>query len=390
MARSLPALGAAALAALACLAGCGKESGAQPAPAMGVQGSQPNAAEELGFPGFATKNTTRIGGADPVADAAGAALAAFPSATPATRPPAVALVDAGDWHAAIAASVLTASPVRAPVLLSSGPDLPAATAAALARLRPTGSGVLGEAQAIRVGGVPQPSGLRSTPIGGADPFTLAAEVDRVAGAARGKPSRDVVVVGAGDPAYAMPAAAWAAKSGDPVLFVQRDRVPAATLTALRRHGRPRIFVLGPPSQVSSAVVRRLGALGTTTRVDGPDPQRNAIAFARFSDGGFGWGVVDPGHGIVFANPSQPAAAAAAGPLASGGTYGPLLLTDAAGALPQSVVQFLLDIQPGYRTDPVRGVYNHGWLIGDQRAISLATQSRIDSLLEISPVNESSS
>jgi hypothetical protein len=31
---------------------------------------------------------------------------------------------------------------------------------------------------------------------------------------------------------------------------------------------------------------------------------------------------------------------------------------------------------------VRGVYNHGWLIGDDRAISVATQARIDSLLEI--------
>jgi hypothetical protein len=31
---------------------------------------------------------------------------------------------------------------------------------------------------------------------------------------------------------------------------------------------------------------------------------------------------------------------------------------------------------------VRGVYNHGWIVGDERAISVATQSRIDSLLEI--------
>ena len=31
---------------------------------------------------------------------------------------------------------------------------------------------------------------------------------------------------------------------------------------------------------------------------------------------------------------------------------------------------------------MRGVYNHGWIVGDDRTISVATQARIDSLLEI--------
>ena len=47
--------------------------------------------------------------------------------------------------------------------------------------------------------------------------------------------------------------------------------------------------------------------------------------------------------------------------------------------------YLLDIQPGYDDDPVRGVYNHGWSIGDEQAISIDVQSRIDTLLEIQPV-----
>ena len=47
--------------------------------------------------------------------------------------------------------------------------------------------------------------------------------------------------------------------------------------------------------------------------------------------------------------------------------------------------YLLDIQPGYDDDPVRGVYNHGWVMGDEKAISIDVQSRIDALLEIQPV-----
>ena len=47
--------------------------------------------------------------------------------------------------------------------------------------------------------------------------------------------------------------------------------------------------------------------------------------------------------------------------------------------------YLLDIQPGYDEDPVRGVYNHGWIIGDEGAVSVDVQARIDSLLGIQPV-----
>jgi hypothetical protein len=63
-----------------------------------------------------------------------------------------------------------------------------------------------------------------------------------------------------------------------------------------------------------------------------------------------------------------------------------LLLVTPGSLPKTLVQYLLDVQPGYERDPVRGVYNHGWLIGDERAISVEDQARIDSLLEIVPVN----
>ena len=381
-----------ALVAVAVLAGCGKGSSDRgptaPAPSVGATGGDDAAGSALGFPEFATKNTTRVGGGDPIADAAGVAQAVWPATGATSRPAAVTLVQAEDWRAAIAASVFVARPVRAPVLLADGDKLPQATKDALRRLAPTGSGVLGGAQVIRVGDAPA-SGNRSTAVTGRDPFELAAAIDRVATTVRGEPSRAVVVVGADSPAYAMPAAAWAAKSGDPVLFTARNELPAATAAAIRRHNRPRIFVLGNESAVSSHVFDQLQRLGTTTRIGGETPQAAAIAFARYSDGSFGWGVTDPGHGLVFANPAQPAVAGAAAPLSSAGSYGPLLLVGSDGSLPDEDVQYLLDIQPGYDADPVRGVYNHGWLIGDPRAISLDAQARIDALLEISPVNDQS-
>jgi hypothetical protein len=206
---------------------------------------------------------------------------------------------------------------------------------------------------------------------------------------RGAPSDRVVVVSADSSKFAMPAAGWAAKSGDPVLFVKHDVVPPATIRALRRHDQPKIYVLGPAETVGPKVLRTLRKLGTVKRVEGADPVRNAIAFARYADGDFGWGVVDPGHGLVLANAGQPLAAAAAAPLSATGKYGPLLLVDKPRELSRPLSGYLLDIQPGYRKDPVRGVYNHGWVIGDDRAVSIAAQTRLDALLEITPVDRES-
>jgi len=387
--------------ALACLlaalaaAGCGhnaNKTGLAPKeqpPGVGTQATQngqTGQTEEgdtsLGFPVFATKNTTRVAGADPIADAAGAARAVFPSTSDETRPSAVALVDARDWRAGIASAVLASTPVRAAILLSNGPEMPPATRDALAALKPTGAKAAGGAQVVRVGDAPRPEGLRTTDINARDPFALARALDAFQTAARGSPSDRVVVVSADDPAFAMPAAAWAAKAGDPILFVHRNSIPPETRAALLSHDQPRIYVLGSAATVTSQTVTALRKLGTVKRIGADNPIDSAIAFARYTDPSFGWGVVDPGHGIVFARTSRPLDAAAAAPLSVSGSYGPLLLLATPTGLDGAVGQYLLDIQPGYTRDPVRGVYNHGWIIGDAGAISVPTQARIDSLLEI--------
>jgi hypothetical protein len=377
---------------LLAVAGCGGRSGdlsdrdQATQPTVGVGGGQTDAATNLGFPAFATKNTTRIGGADPVADAAAVARAVYPGPSVKTRPTAVALVDARDWRIGLAAAVLASAPLRAPLLLSNGTDLPPASRDALAALAPTGSKAAGGAQVIRVGDVARPAGLHATDVRGADAFALAGAIDAFSAAARGRQSDRIMIASADDPGYAMPAAAWAAKSGDPILFVRRNAVPSATRSALAAHRKSKIYVLGPPETISDRVVAALGRFGDVTRIGSGDPVRSSVDFARYVDGSFGWGVVDPGHGLVFARADRPLDAAAAAPLSASGTYGPLVLLSNADRLDAPVNAFLLDIQPGYRKDPVRGVYNHGWIVGDAKAISVGVQARIDLLLEITRVN----
>jgi hypothetical protein len=380
------------LLALVFVVGCGGKKRADnsfsspDAPVLGRPAQAKDAATDLGFPGFATKNTTRVGGADPIADAAGVARAVYPGAAEDSRPGVVTIVDAADFQVAVSAGQLMAAPLRSPILYSQDGDLPQATQDALEAMDPKGAEEAGGAEVIRVGDrAGKPDGLKSTDIGGAKAPAVAKAVDRLATAAAGTQSQAVIVASGAEPAYAMPAAGLAAKTGAPVLWVDKDDVPAPTRDAIQSRKKPRIYVIGPTKVISEKAVKVLDKLGTVQRISGSDPVANAIAVARYADGPFGWNVVDPGHGLVFAAEDRPGEAPAAVALSGTGTYGPLLLVSDPDSLPKADEDYLLDIQPGYDKDPVRGVYNHAWLLGDEKAIGVPVQARIDSLLEIQPV-----
>jgi hypothetical protein len=423
----------------AALAGCGKSLPVE-GPSRGASVTTVAGTGQLAASGLATKNTTRLGGANPVADAAAVALATYPGLTPATRPQAVVLVDDRDWPAALAAAALASSPLRAPLLYSEGSSLPALSAQALAALKPTGAALLGDAQVIEVGPATAPAGYRTRALGGeqtnsgsssgaqtggeaaggsptgkepagGEPAALAARVERLVALLHGgSPHRVIVIDAQGPPALAMPAAGLAAESGAPILPVDAAGIPRATRRALARLRRPVIYAVGPPAAVSHAVLAELRRFGSVRRIypapgvvgssgpgsSGEDPVDNAIAVARFSDGTFGWGVDQPGHGLVFANASRPLDAPAAAPLSASGDYAPLLLLEDPDQVPAVLREYLSDIQPAYSDAPeseypaAKGAYNHGWLIGDGEAITAVVQAELDTMLEITPSGSSGS
>jgi ell wall binding domain 2 (CWB2) len=339
----------------------------------------------------ATRNTTRLGGADPVADAAAVARAAYPGLTAATRPQAVVLADATDWPAALAASALASAPLGAPLLYAEGHGLPPASEQALSVLHPTGANALGGVQVILLGSTLEaPAGYRARGAATDDPYALAASVAQLVGIARGATPRQVIVVAAdGPPALAMPAAGLAAQSGAPILLVTSTGVPTATAAELRSLGRPTIYTVGSTA-IGVRTLTELQRFGAVKRVEaqaGEDatPAGNAIAVSRFADGSFGWGIREPGHGLVFANAARPFDAPAAAILSATGDYAPLLLLEDATGVPTPLSHYLNDIRPAApHSQPVRGVYNHGWLIGDERAISASTQAELDAALQIAP------
>ena len=391
----LSPLVAAALLALTALSGCSlksEDSGGDPSQRVGegVSSKDDSAVEALGFPTTATRDTIRVPGGDPSADAAGVASALFPATTAETRPPAVALVDNDQWQAGVAAAVLSGAPLRAPVLLSDGGDLPAVTEDALARLKPRGQALAKGAQVILVGETPPaPDGFKSGAIKGNDPYEIGATVDRFQTTAAGKPSPNVLVVSGEDPAYAMPAATWAARSGTPVLFVKKNEIPQPTRQAIQQHSKPNIFILGPPSVISAATEKQLGGLGSVTRIGGKatNPVQSSVEFSVFNSKGFGWGAVVPGRNFALANSSRPLDAAAAAALGSNGVYAPLLVTDQGDALPKPLENYLLDVQPGFENgDPSQGLFNRVWILGNEDAVSTTVQARVDELVQLIPVD----
>jgi hypothetical protein len=373
----------------------GEKAGTAPAPAPAppagesADDSSPpsQTAEQLGYPSFATDNTTRIGGSDPAANAAGAALAVFPSTTDQQRPAAVTLVNEEDWAGAIAASVLMAPPVRAPILFSGTDELPEASEEALEALDPQGSKATGGASLFAIGAVALPGGAGDvTRVDSGDPASTAAQIATLRDRLFGGPPAQILIASSSQPDFAMPAAAWAARSGDPVLYAEAKKLPSPTVAVLKQHPKVPVFVLGPASAISADVVKEIAKVSKQVkRVAGKDPVANAIAFARYRAGSFGWNVNDPGHGFVLARSDDPADAAAASPLSAAGTWGPLLLSDDANTLPADLRNYLLDVKPGYTTDPTRAFYNHVWVVGDQEAIGVEQQAEVNELAELAKI-----
>src|SRR3954452_21011613 len=168
----------------------------QAEPVLGAKGNEDQGDNEqaLGFPIFATKNTTRVAGADAIANAAGVARAVYPARTDESSPKAVVIVDQGDWRAAISAAQLMARPLRAPILLSDGGDLPAASAEALQELAPSGAPQADDAQVIRIGNdAAKPDNKRIEEVPGASPASLARAFDKRQAKEAGEPTQAVLV-----------------------------------------------------------------------------------------------------------------------------------------------------------------------------------------------------
>ena len=195
----------------------------------------------LGFPALATKNTTRVGGEDPVADAAGVAHAVYPGHEHARARSCVTLVDAGRLAGGDRGRGADgAAAARARAARPTATTFPTRPPRRSTRSRRRGSHAAGGAQVMRIGEVAEPEAACARPRSPAgDPFALADAIDRfiteAAGAAvaerrdrlrrRSAASRCRPPRGPRSPAT-------------PCCSCSKDAIPAATERAIQRHQQP--------------------------------------------------------------------------------------------------------------------------------------------------------
>ncbi|MFT4050326.1 MAG: cell wall-binding repeat-containing protein [Solirubrobacterales bacterium] len=355
-------------------------------------------ARGTGSPALTTSNTIRIPGSDPAANAAGAAITVYPSSSSFTKPSAVSVVGEDDWRGAIAMGVLTAAPIKAPMLLSDAKDMPDVTKSAMAALSPSGVVIPGQTlhpKAFVAGNLKLPDRTARVNLSNNTYETLSLAVDKLWTRLSGGEPSDTVIVTTADPRfkrYALPAGPLAGHTASPVFFVNGDRVPLATLRAIQSHKKPSIYVVGPKFVISDQLLTVLRKYGNVRRISGTDPVSNAKQVGWFSDPNtaWGWGISDPGHGFVIMNSHNEMNVAAATTLANGAAFGPLLLNSNANVVDHALRDYLLDVQSAYIDDPSTAVYNRAWLLGDEKQLSPGIQATFDKLLAVTQLQQEGS
>lgn len=350
------------------------------------------------LPWVATKNTTRINTSDPVQAAVIVSQTLWTAQTKNNRPSSVVLTDVSNWQIAAASTDLIHHPSNGPVLFITKDGIPEATLAELRRLNPLGAEGNNGVQVVIVGPFAanveeqlKKLELKVDTIEGDEPAAIAQEIDSYYAKAAGEAGElpESVIIGSMEsPEYTLPAVNWIAHMPEPLLYVKKDEIPNPTSEALKkRGGTATIYLLGPESIISSDVEKQLQEFGKVTRISGKDAYENAIAFAEFKDSsnGFGWGIKTPGHNLSLLTTDSTMLAIAAAPFSHLGKHAPLLFTEKDG-LPDSVMEYMMILQPKYKDSPAEGPYNHAWLTGDNSSITVSTQSEIDDMLEISPAS----
>lgn len=339
-------------------------------------GSQPDGLITLN-----TKDSTRFSEQSPASLSTAVSRALFPDGTD-DAPDTVVLVPAGtsNWQAGVAAAPLVRW-LNGPVLVDDGS---AVVREEVTRLQPGGVSALDGSTVVQLhmdtGQPAIPVQPGSEIVQASSPPELAARVDELTQRLEGGIRQNVLIV-PDDPLYALPAAYWAAQSGDVILF-GGDPLPESTLQALeRRQRQAKIFVVGP------ATTEDLSNYGTVERIEGRDGASIAVALAEYYDESTdtGWGIdgsrYDTGHNFVLANLNEPALAVSGLSLARFGKFGPLLWVER-DTLPHVTDQYLWKMKPEYFVTPAEGPFNHLWVLGSPGLISVRLQGQADLSQEI--------
>ncbi len=335
------------------------------------------------------KNVTRLNTNDPLQMAVLTSQTIWPATNKENQPGAIILVPVNEWQLGTASADLIHHPNNGPILFIEKEKVPEMTLKEIKRLNPLGTKdgtqimVMGDVGASIL---EQLKEYKVKQIKETDPATFAKDVDKEYADITGSYPNSVIIGSSEEEGrlYTTPAVNWISHMPEPLLYTEKDKVPEATIEALKmRKDKANIYVLGPEKIISKAVEKELSKYGKVTRISGETPTENSVAFAKFKDEKtkFGWGFTKPGHGLSFVSSKTPDLAVAGAPFSHMGKHAPVVLLEE-GKASQPVYDFLATIQPKFKDDPTLGPYNHGFLLGSTSDISFETQGVLDERLEI--------
>lgn len=335
------------------------------------------------------KNVTRLNTNDPLQMAVLTSQTIWPATHKENQPGAIILVPVNEWQLGIASADLIHHPNNGPILFIEKEKVPEMTLKEIKRLNPLGTKdgtqimVMGDVGAFIL---EQLKDYKVKQIKATDPATFAKDVDKEYADITGSYPNSVIIGSSEEEGrlYTTPAVNWISHMPEPLLYTEKDKVPEATIEALKmRKDKANIYVLGPEKIISKAVEKELSKYGKITRISGETPTENSVAFAKFKDEKtkFGWGFTKPGHGLSFVSSKTPDLAVAGAPFSHMGKHAPVVLLEE-GKASQPVYEFLASIQPKFKDDPTLGPYNHCFLLGSTSDISFETQGILDERLEI--------
>ncbi|SDN17719.1 ArsR family transcriptional regulator [Alkalicoccus daliensis] len=331
-----------------------------------------------------TKNITRLSGNSVEEMSVIASQTIWPATHEANQPGTVILAEEDEWQHALAALTLVHHPNDGPLLLMED-GLTEDLVAEIERLAP-----LGNEEGIEVLVAADLSaeeeemleGFETDNVYEEDPAQFAKEIEESFAEIIGE-LPDSVIIGSMEEehqASSLLAGSWIAHMNESLLYVNEE-IPAATKEALEaRNGEANMYLLGNDDAISSEVEEELEEFGNVVRIEGDTPAELSIAFAEYQDDSFGWGIDEPGHGLVFASVNEPELAMPAMPLAHLGKHAPLIWMEE--ELEQPHADYLAKLKPSFEEAPMEGPYNHGYVIGGEDTISFQAQGTLDALLEI--------
>lgn len=331
-----------------------------------------------------TVTTTRLFAGDLPSFAAVASRAAYPGGGAAGTPGAVLLAPADDWRWA-AALVPLGDQRDAPILYyERDQSLPDSTRAELQRLAVEAKSAGTRLDVLLAGSFPAAEagyldylGYRREQLPGDDPASMAAQL------LPSLPHDRILFVEQARPDFALPALAWSAYAGDPVLFVDKSSVPDATRDALEGLDQPpkRLYVLAHDKSAKSKVTGPLKRYGhaKVTRIHSGHPAGLAVRIATWKDKyGFGWGLPLPegGQDVLLGRSDEYLEVIPALSLVRTSAAGPLLIAGG-DRLPTTTMSYLWKASP---QETAAGSSNHAWIIGDSTQVSERAQADADAAL----------